>query len=200
MNELASMNQLLKSIGVRPVAALTSDHPDAIDARSELERVRRAFQTKGWWFNRIYNVEHQLDLVSQIKLSSSTLAFSLTDARDTNDYPYLTRRGEFVYDNYRNTRIFTHSLYFTIHDNVPWDDMPESAQEHCMYSAMSDFIDIKVEDTQRSLKAEGKAIQALANVNKEELDTNNVNMFTNPRAHKLKRGVRPFRFNNTNGR
>ena len=188
MKEIEALNFLLRQIGSSPVSDLETDHPDAVNAKGTLKRLRRRVQKRDWWFNTDYNVQFPVDHKNEIRIPSEIVSIQM-EGNNT-----LTIRDGKLYDTVNNTYQFngTQTAYKVIRA-LDWDSMPESMQEHCMYYAASEFVRDELEDGNKEQSLQRSAGQAFMEVSNQDLRESGRNMFNSPQAIKFKSGVRPYR-------
>jgi len=177
---------LLRLIGSSPVNAIDTAHPDAVNARSTLNRIRRKAQKRGWWFNITYNVEYQPDPVSKEIRIPTEITTAVTSER------YVVR-GNRLYDKYQNT--FQFEAPVTVCREVrtlDWDDMPLSMQEYCAYYAGAEFVRDEIEDLQKKEDLTRDAGIAMLDIKKEDLEQGGYNMFNNRRILNARAPVKPY--------
>ena len=183
MDKLTVVNMLLRSIGSSPVNSLStsvggtnSAHPDVAAALAVMDRVRRTKQKKSWWFNSDYNVTLVRDSAGQIKIPSHVVSVDV-------DYTGYVVRGKKLYDSYNNTYKFdVDVLAKELTVALDWDDMPESFQEYCAYSAMAQYIRDELEDQAKEKSAETEAARCLIDIKQIDLRMNDYNIFNRPRV------------------
>lgn len=186
MTELEALNMLLRLIGSSPVNDPASPHPDAANARTTLNRLRKQQQTRGWWFNIDYNILYQPDENGKIRIPDEIDTFIAEDANNIV-------RGKYLYNKYNNSFVFTGNI--TAHRTVrilEWDDMPSAMQRHCGYFAGAQFIRDEVEDPGKQKELEQSAMQELIAVKKQDLEEGRYNIFNSTRARAARSRVTPY--------
>jgi len=93
--KLTAINSIMAAIGEQPVNSLASGLADAIDAEAVLDRESRAFQTKGWHFNTLYNLRLDADPSDEFPLPANTLKISCVGA---SAHLAFTMRGGLLFD------------------------------------------------------------------------------------------------------
>lgn len=190
MNELEALNMLLRLIGSSPVNSVTTPHPDASNARTTLNRIRRQAQRRGWWFNIDYNVTYSPDANGNIRIPDEISSFV---AEDKN---YI-QRGKNLYNKYDNSYKFATDVVACRTVRIlDWDDMPDCMQEHCAYFAAAQFVRDELEDPQKQQDLEKSAGQAMLDVKKQDLEEGQYNIFRKPRVVQARAGVQPYHRNN----
>ena len=186
MEELEAMNMLLRAIGSMPVNSLETSHPDAINAKATLDRMRKQAQQRGWWFNIDYDVMFTRDSAGEIRVSSNIKKAKFQDGS-------IVIRGGKLYNKEQQSYVFTtNPTAIRIQYELPWEDMPQSLQTYAAYIAADAFI---MDETEDQGKAQGflqKAGLAMVEVKREDLEQGNYNVFNKTRVHMARRGVRPY--------
>lgn len=186
MTELEAMNMLLRLIGSSPVNSLSTPHPDAANAKVTLDRIRKQFQRKGWWFNVDYKVTLNPDNNDEIKLPDtySTVIFQNS---------CLIKRGKYVYNKVEQTNKIKEPVVIDrAVTTLDWDELPHSVQEYCAYFAGSQFIRDELEDPQKEANLQQSATQVLIDVRQQDLEESKFNMFNKRRVMQARAGVMPY--------
>lgn len=186
MGELETLNMLLRLIGSSPVNSLSTDHPDAANARATMKRISRRVQRKGWWCNIDYNLTLQPNDQGFIEVSG--LISSLVAADSS-----LTLRGTKLYDKRLQTGIFTTPVLVTrVTRILDWDDMPPVMQEYCAYYAGSEYVRDELEDPSKESSLKESASASYLDLKKQELEEGQYNIFQKPRVARARSGIMPY--------
>jgi len=186
MNELETLNMLLRLIGSSPVNSLNTDHPDAANAKATMKRVSRRVQRKGWWCNIDYNL-----LLSPNDQGAIIVSDTVTSLVAENNCYVL--RGNRLYDKQLQTAIFTADVVITRLTYVlDWDDMPQVMQETTAYSAAAEFVRDELEDASKEQSLQADAGKSFLDLKKQELEEGQYNIFSNPRIARARGGVAPY--------
>lgn len=186
MDELETLNMLLRLIGSSPVNSLNTDHPDAANARATMRRVSKRVQRKGWWCNIDYNVILQPDDQGAIIVSGEIS--SLVAANRS----YMLR-GNRLYDNQLQSAVFTEPVCVVrLMRILEWDDMPQVMQEFCAYSAGSEFVRDELEDPQKEASLKESAGASYLDLKKQDLEEGQYNIFERHKVAQFRAGVRPY--------
>ncbi len=186
MDELETVQMLLRAIGSSPVNNLDSAHPDVANARACIDRLRKSVQKRGWWFNQDYDVVFQANASGEVTIPKEITKFVSDDVK-------YVKRGRKVYDTYKQTFIINANVTAikTVR-SLEWDDMPASMQEYAGYLACAQFISDEIEDPNKQQKFEQLAGLAKLDVDAEDLDSARVNVFNNNRVARARGGVLPY--------
>lgn len=195
MDELEAMNMLLRAIGSSPVNSLETPHPDAANAKTTLNRMRRQAQKRGWWFNIDYNVVFTVDPVSLEIVIPDTISKVVME---NNQFQV---RGGKIYDTHNQTYKFSvlrPPVATRIQYIVPWEDMPQSMQEHCAYLAAAHFVRDELEDNAKTQSFREEAGISMMDVKKDDLEQGQYNIFRKMRVVRARVGVRPYALHDSN--
>ena len=186
MDELETLNMLLRLIGSSPVNSLQTDHPDAANAKSTMARVSKRIQRRGWWCNIDYNITLQPDTAGKVTVGeeiSSLIA----------DNHHYILRGRTMYDNLLQTAIFTENVLINRQvRTLAWDDMPQVMQETVAYSAAAEFVRDELEDPQKEQSLKEEAGKSYLDLKKQELEEGRYNIFNTPRILRARSGISPY--------
>ena len=186
MDELETVQMLLRAIGSSPVNNLESTHPDVANARACIDRVRKSVQKRGWWFNQDYNTVFQADAGGVVNIPKEITKF-------VSDKVQYVKRGRKVYDAHEQTFVLnTDVCAIKTVRSLDWEDMPASIQEYAGYLACAQFVSDEIEDPNKQQKFEQLAGLAKLDVDAEDLDSARVNVFNNNRIARARGGVLPY--------
>lgn len=186
MDELETLNMLLRAIGSSPVNSTSTNHPDAGNALATMNRIRRRVQRRGWWFNLEYNVRIQPDDMKMIILPSnwSSTVFESSD---------LTQRKNKAYNKFTQTDRFDEEVLVVRATRIDeWDDMPEIMTEYCAYYAAAEFVRDELEDQSKEASFRESASASYLDLKKQDLEEGQYNVFKNPRVARARGGIRPY--------
>ena len=190
MDELEALNLLLRLIGSSPVNSLGIAHPDAVNARATLDRLRRRAQQRGWWFNIDYNVGYIADPQGIVRIPKEISQIIFQDKN-------LVVRDNKLYNKCTQTAIFSSTQYATRTVRIlEWSDMPNTMKDFCAYSAGAEFIRDELEDPSKKADLMKDAAIALQEVKREDLQTGQYNVFQNQHVQRARSGVQPYERNN----
>ena len=186
MEELEVVNMLLRAIGSSPVNTLNVAHPDIVNARACIDRLRKSVQKRGWWFNTDYNTDYQADGNGEVAIPTQITKFVSDDVR-------YVKRGRKVYDAHNQTfNIGTTVTAIKTVRQLEWEDLPSSMQEYAAYLACAQFISDEIEDANKEQKYQQLAGISKIDVDSEDLDSARVNVFTSSRVARARAGQRPY--------
>lgn len=186
MTELEAVNMLLRAIGSNPVNSISTDQPDVSNARATLSRVSNRVQKRGWWYNTDYNVTYPMNTAGEVAIPKEIVKFVPCNSD-------LVNRGSKVYDKINQTyQLNTDVATIRVVRRFEWVILPESIQDYIAYTAAVDFIDDEIEDSAKSQRFEIKAGLAKIEVDSEDLESTQVNLFNNRRIRYARGGVQPY--------
>ena len=186
MNELETLNMLLRLIGSSPVNSMNTKHPDAGNAEATMKRVSRRVQRKGWWCNIDYNLLAEPDSKGAIIVADTVSSLVAEDNR-------YVLRGRRLYNNRTQTAVFTAPVVIVrlIHI-LDWDDMPQIMQETAAYGAAAEFVRDELEDPVREQSLLQDHAKSYVDLKKQELEEGRYNIFNTPRIARTRSGVSPY--------
>lgn len=186
MDELETLNMLLRLIGSSPVNSLDTDHPDAANALATMKRVSRRIQRKGWWCNIEYSVILEPNNRGEIVVGGD-----ITSLVAENSCYVL--RGTRLYDKQLQTSIFTVNVAVTrLVRILEWDSMPQVMQESVAYKAAAEFVRDELEDPQKESALVQEAGASYLDLKKQELEEGQYNIFRTPRIASARSGIFPY--------
>ena len=190
MNELETLNMLLRLIGSSPVNSLSTDHPDAANARATMNRIRRTIQRRGWWCNVDYNIIVYPDSAGVIRIPKTVSSAKMENC------DLVVRDGR-LYDKRNQTAIFEEQQTITRWINLlDWDDMPDVMQEACAYRAAAEFVRDELEDPNKENSLNQTATASYLDLKKQELEEGQYNIFNKARVMRARSGIMPYQRNN----
>lgn len=186
MNELETLNMLLRLIGSSPVNSVSTDHPDAANALTTMKRISKRVQRKGWWCNIEYNIVLQPNDRGEILVGKDISSLVAVDRN-------LLLRGVRLYNKQLQTSTFTSPV--TIQRLVrvlQWDEMPQVMQECCAYNAGAEFVRDELEDPSKEQSLKDSGGQSYLDLKKQDLEEGQYNSFHKPRVARARGGIRPY--------
>lgn len=184
---LEILNHCMKTVGERPVSSATSNHPTAIQARVEIDRLIKEVQTRGWWFNKEYNVPLSPNGSDHIVIPQDTLKVT-----PLSPWRHLVRRDGKLYDPVEHTYQIGEQVNVDLVLQLDIEDLPETAAQFILHSAAYDFYVSDDGDETKASRLERamvKAWQMLQAENLKESRANSGNRITSLRlSSRLQRG------------
>jgi hypothetical protein len=186
MDELEAVNILLGYIGSDEVNDITIGHPDVNSARRTLDRVQKRLQRKRWWFNTDYNVTLSPEPVTK------KIRVKDVHTVDVSDYHVVARDG-FLYDRDRQSFQFDENITVqTLVRYITWENLPHSIQDAALFKAGAELVRDEIEDENKVRSLLQDYAVAMVDVNKENLSSEQYNMFAKPRVYRARQGIRPY--------
>lgn len=190
MDELETLNMLLRLIGSSPVNSLSTDHPDAANAKATMARVSKRIQRKGWWCNIEYDLVLTPNENGELLVAGTVSSLVMEDRS-------LILRGKKVYDKRAQTATFTEHVVVTrLVRILEWDDMPQVMQETTAYSAAAEFVRDELEDATKEASLKEEAGKSYLDLKKQELEEGQYNVFQKSRVLRARAGIMPYERNN----
>jgi hypothetical protein len=186
MTETEAVNVLLSNIGADKVNSLTLGHPDVDGARAVLLKACRRVQRSGWWFNRDYNITLRPEAVTKKINVSSYHEINITDQA-------VVKRGNYLYNRLTQSLMFEDNVVaLTAIVYLPWDALPDTAQEVALYRAGAEFVRDELEDANKEASLNNEAALALIELKAEDMRVQGYNAFNKDHVNRARRGVRPY--------
>lgn len=133
--KLEVMNHMLSVVGEAPVTSASSNHPSALAASVELDKIAKEFQTRGWWFNR----EFAFPLTPEFSTGFVILPSNTLNVTPCNRTSALVQRGTKLYDPINHTFNIADTVYADIIVQLDIEDLPEAAAAYLKAKCALDF-------------------------------------------------------------
>jgi hypothetical protein len=175
------VNEMLATMGESRLRASDVPHHHKVDCLATLDRINKAVQARGYWFNRDVATLEPITLpgpsLGRIALPVDVIAIERDRRRCT---PFgLSTRGPFLYNNAENTHVFTQPVPVILVRLIPFESLPETAAAYIASKAVLEFQSNYDGDTQKSrellARIEG-AEGTRANLNAQETRESQVNL------------------------
>jgi hypothetical protein len=128
-NRLDAVNVLLQAIGEAPVNSVdTAEAVDVAAASQCLDEFDRAVQTRGWPWNREFNVP--LVPTSDGSVYLPTNCLSMVRAYPPGATDRIVERGRKLYNQTQLTYTFTDAVYVDMVLRLDWEELPEVARRY----------------------------------------------------------------------
>lgn len=174
------INHLLSVIGEDPVTSAESNHPSALIAKENINRVSKELQIQKWWFNTDYNLKLSPNGVGNILVPSRTLFIDPVDTRSN-----IVRRGDKMYNPIDHTFIFTSPIYVDVVLLLDIEEIPESAANYVQHKAALDMYVNEDGDQIKTSKLETRVESAWAIFREEYLRTSDFNAYNRPAVREV---------------
>jgi len=178
---LEVLNHVLNVVGESPVSDYNSTHPTATSVRTQIVRVNKELQKRGWYFNTEYDLTLTPNELGQILVPSTTLFIDPIDP-----YSSLVRRGSKLYDPVEHTFIIDASVSVNCVLLLSIEDLVESAAMYVMHKTALDYYVNDDGDNTKAIELEKRVATAWAALQSEELKAANVSAMNRPAVQALR--------------
>lgn len=196
---LEVLNHLLNVIGETPVSSDQSNHPSVLSAMTQINRVSKELQSRGWWFNTEYGLILQPNESGHIIIPQGTLFIA-----PVAPLSRLTRRGGKLYDPDNHTFVIGQPVTVNVVLQLDVEDMPESAALYLQHKAAYDFYVNDDGDETKSNRLEKQAATAWGFLKADELKALRTNANYRPMSvflrYRMKQQGQSYNTNNIGGR
>lgn len=128
-NRLDAINVLLQAIGESPVNSVdTAEAVDVASASQCLDEFDRAVQSRGWPWNREYNVPLSPTSDGTIPLPSNCL--SMVRAYPPGPTDIIVERARQLYNKTKRSYTFAADVYVDMILRLDWEELPEVARRY----------------------------------------------------------------------
>lgn len=188
MLKLTAVNQMLGSINQTPVTTIVNNqHPDVLAAIAVLNRIDKAVQSKGWWFNTDRNLTLAYNpLTDEIVVPGNTLGVDPSDP----ELPYI-QRGTRLYDPENSTFEIGKAVDVDIKVQLDFETLPETAAIYIATKAEQTFVRNSTGDMNKLTAIAEDLKQALIDLNSDDIRYSDINAYDNPTVRNLLTGIRP---------
>lgn len=174
--KLAAVNVLLASISESPVSSLdASQSVDVSTASATIDEVDRAFQAKGWHWNREDGLELNPDSGGEIALPSNYLWVSNAYWVANSSPVRVAERGRKLYNRDAHTYIFQDGVFVDLVLKLEWEEMPDYARQYITIAA-AELFQARSQGSsivERVTRTDVEAKMALCEQREDEADENN---------------------------
>lgn len=172
---LEILNHVLGVAGISPVTSDESQHPMALSAMVQINRVDKELQKRGWWFNTEFSLELNPNESGEIIVPSGTLFLWPIDRNR-----HLVRRGSRLYDPQNHTYTLNDPVSVDLILQLPIEDLPEAAAMYVQHQAALDFYVNEDGDEIKAKKLATDVATAWAELQRSQLKASNVNAMSRP--------------------
>lgn len=179
MTYLEAINTLLQSVGEYPISSLEDlEFGEGVMAKSELDRVNREVQSRGWWFNSegaryVPNIKGEIDLPPNV--------LSVDDGKGE-----VINRGKKLYDRKNKTLKFEEPVECEVIIGLTWDELPELVKNYITIRSVRSYSSKVVSSQVLSGFESRDEAEALAMIRAEELRSGNYSMDYRPQANAIR--------------
>lgn len=174
MKLLNMVNLVLPKLGERPVTSLEVRHPTLAILLPIIDQNRINALIKGWWFNE-YMYNAMPDINKEISIGIDVLSF-VPERPDT-----AVQRGTRLFNPVTLTYEFDAAVKGRVTQDVPFDELPESAAQYVFYSALIETYTTDIGVTQELQIWTARAQSAYSDLLAEHLRQKKYNTRRSPR-------------------
>lgn len=194
ISKLDIVNHMLRTTGIGKVNTLETQDPDVVQTESALDSSNIDFQSKGWWFNKEYNVALVVNNVGEIVLPQDYLevivsATSLQAMTPLNKSRYVSRGGK-LYDTVAHSFTINQTIYVDIVTQIDIEDMPAVASTYLKHAAAWEFFVSDEGDQVKAKELEKLKVQAWGFLQAAQLKAIATNALDSPFASQLNYRIR----------
>lgn len=180
MTKLDALNMLLLSSGQLPVQEYNSNHPDAISARTYIERWSQQSQQRGWYFNTYFALDLVPDSNKVVTLPSGTVRVDVTSHTDQG----AVRNGK-LWNSMANSFEWPEPMKGNVFVTLDFDECPISMQTLITYQALAEWQAFHEGDQLKIQAAQQTAAGARITLNREQVRFENNNSMNRPAAQQF---------------
>lgn len=187
---LETINYVISQVGAAPVDDVNDPLPDVASSTLRIREAQIQTLKRGWWFNTDLGLEIT-------KSGSDTYAIPADTIKILRASPYFViERSGLAYDPYSQTTVFPNGPEKLVIDrvyNMPYEDLPYSAQDVIRLSAARAHILIELEDAKKAESLTYEIEAAVNDMRKDDLQIHRHTAAWNPTFIRTRGGVRPYR-------
>jgi len=176
VTELEVINSVLRVSGDNPIQSLDENYQPVFIIRQMINDVSRDMQNKNYWFN----TEYCVDLVPNTITNQITLPFNILNFEP--QYDRYVARGLSVYDRQDRTVTITDTIVADISLMLEFDELPQAARKYIEAKCRLDYNNEYFGGQDNKNALERAANTALQQLDKLNIENENVNMFNSARA------------------
>lgn len=171
MKILTVVNDMLATLGERPLNSMSDNHAYKAAAIRALETNNKRIQSQGWYFNRD-EVKLPRDTSNRIPLPNDCLTYS-------SYTPGYVKRGEYLYDAFTSSYEFSADDYGTIVRDIPFESLDEIAAAYMAATAIAEFQLSYDGDSDKQRKLLAMVTQFRVDLKAEDIRQVRPNLFEN---------------------
>lgn len=183
MKKLDAVNLILDELGTRHVQSLENTHPDVRTAVLQIDNEIASLLTRGWWFNTIESVAVAPQANGFIILPETVLVIE-------TDNKYIVRRGQYLWDMSKNSRVFDTPVTMKQFVILEWDALPHNARQAVVHAAAAAVVRIKLSDMVRTNMLYNLAQSYAAALGDDEIRITQPNMYLPQRVAGIRARLR----------
>lgn len=180
LSELDVVNEMLSTLGEAPLNALDEEHPLVPAARRIIRIASYRLQAETWWFNQETVTLGNDPDTGEVLVPADAIRVDPSD-RSWN----LVQRGRRLYDPQNATYNIGKAVPSVLVRNIPFDDLPPTAQHVVSLTAQMEF-NKSYDGDETKLSMLGAALNlARATLHAEHIRNVDANLLEAP-AHQIK--------------
>lgn len=180
MSELDAVNAILSVAGDAPVSSLASTYPQAIIARTILNRIVMEEQTKGLWFNESENITLIPDVLGEVYIPANTITLEIS-----NDFGMYINRGTRIYDRENRTYKINKELKADIIEFLEWDLTPQSFRQYIVALAQHEYNNQYFGSKEVENTLNTKIAKTYITMKAEDIDKRDINLLNSVRSSSI---------------
>jgi hypothetical protein len=174
--KLEVMNNMLGVVGEQPITNVNSNHPSALAASVQIDKISKEFQARGWWFNK----EKNYTLNPENATGFLILPQNTLDVDPCNPSSKLVQRGRKLYDPLNHTFDIGEPVDVNIVVQLDIEDLPEIAATYLKAKCAKDFYVNDEGDETKAKELKNDLVLAWAALQQAELQNSDVNANNRP--------------------
>ena len=179
ITELEVINSVLSIAGDNPIQSLDEDYQPVFIIRQMINNISRDMQSDNYWFNTEYDVTLEPNTITnKIILPFNLISFEPCDAR------YI-QRGVNVYDRVARTTTITDSIVADISTQLEFTELPQVARKYIQSMCRNQYNNEYFGDANMKQDLVREVSEAKANLEKKNIENENVNMLENARVYNI---------------
>lgn len=181
---LEAINLILPKLGEHRVTRVDIKHPTIAIIVPEIENTLKALLLKGWWFNE-FKYTGIPDSEGYITLGSDAITFTPLVSE-----PFATLRNGKLYNPENLDYTWDAPVTGIVKQLIPFDEIPESAQQFVLYSACVDAFATDIGASQELSIWSGHATTAYSDLLAEHIRQRKYSTRQSGRFSRLRRAMR----------
>ena len=179
ITELEVINSVLSIAGDNPIQSLDEDYQPVFIIRQMINNISRDMQSDNYWFNTEYDVTLEPNTITnKIILPFNLISFEPCDTR------YI-QRGVNVYDRVARTTTITDSIVADISTQLEFTELPQVARKYIQSMCRNQYNNEYFGDANMKQDLVREVSEAKANLEKKNIENENVNMLENARVYNI---------------
>lgn len=179
ITELEVINSVLSVAGDNPIQSLSEDYQPVFIIRQMINNISRDMQIRNYWFNTEYNVTLKPNTITnKLILPFNLLSFEPCDTK-------YVARGTSVYDREARTTDITEDVIADISVQLEFTELPQVARKYIQAMCRLQYNNEYFGETNAKQDLQREVFDAQANLEKKNIENEDINMFNNARAYNI---------------